>query len=54
MGETEYHSLIIGVARRAPLGLGIVYCLLSPLCMALIGGVLRYRREGIALEAEST
>jgi len=40
MGETEYHSLIIGVARRAPLGLGIVYCLLSPLCMVLIGGVI--------------
>lgn len=40
MGETEYHSLIIGVARRAPLGLGIAYCLLSPLCMVLIGGVI--------------
>jgi hypothetical protein len=40
MGETEYHSLVIDVARRAPLGLGIVYCLLSPLCMALIGGII--------------
>jgi uncharacterized membrane protein YbhN (UPF0104 family) len=40
MGEAEYYSLIIDVARRVPLGLGIVYCLLSPLCMVLIGGVI--------------
>jgi hypothetical protein len=40
MGESEYHLLIIGIARRAPLALSLVFCLLSPLCMATIGGVL--------------
>jgi hypothetical protein len=40
MGESEYHRFIIGVARRAPVGLGVVFCLLSPLCMATIGGVI--------------
>jgi hypothetical protein len=40
MGEAEYYSLIIDVARRVPPGLGIVYCLFSPLCMVLIGGVI--------------
>lgn len=40
IGETEYHLFVIGIARRAPLGLSIVFCLLSPLCMATIGGVI--------------
>jgi len=40
LGETEYHLFLIRVARRAPVGLSIVFFLLSPLCMALIGGVI--------------
>src|ERR1700683_5031082 len=40
MGESEYHLLIIGIARRVPVGLSIVFCLLSPLCMAIIAGVI--------------
>lgn len=40
MGESEYHLLVIGIARRAPLALSLVFCLLSPLCMATVGGVL--------------
>jgi hypothetical protein len=40
IGESAYHRLVIDTARRAPLRLGIVFCLLSPLCMATIGGVI--------------
>lgn len=40
MGESQYYALIIEMARRAPLGLGIIFCLLSPLCMLMIGGVI--------------
>jgi hypothetical protein len=40
MGESEYHLLLIGVARRAPVGLSIVFCLLPALFMAMIGGVI--------------
>jgi hypothetical protein len=39
IGEDEYHRLVIDTARRTPLGLGVASCLLSPLCMATIGGV---------------
>lgn len=47
IGESEYHSLLIDVARRAPVGLSILFCLLPPLSMAMIGGVmlLFYRRS---------
>jgi hypothetical protein len=89
MGETEYHRLVIGIARRAPVGLSIFFCLLPALSMAMIGGViflfypsrqndwgfwigfgfifyalviglygslafLRYRKEGIALDARAS
>jgi hypothetical protein len=40
MGESEYHRFLVGVARRTPPALGVLYCLLSPLCMATIGGVI--------------
>jgi hypothetical protein len=40
MGEAEYHAVLIGVARRAPVALSIVFCLLPPLFMAMIGGVI--------------
>lgn len=40
MGETEYHGLIIRVASRVPVGLGILYSVLSPLCMFAIGGIM--------------
>jgi hypothetical protein len=39
IGESDYHRLVIDTACRAPLGLGVVFCLLSPLCMATLGGV---------------
>lgn len=39
IGESAYHRLVIDTARRAPLALGIVFCLASPVCMAAIGGV---------------
>ena len=40
MGESEYYRFLVGVARRTPRGMGVLYCLLSPLCMATIGGVI--------------
>jgi hypothetical protein len=40
MGESEYHRFLTGVARQTPRGLGVLYCLLSPPCMATIGGVI--------------
>jgi hypothetical protein len=40
LGETEYHLFLARVAGRAPIGLSIVFFLLSPLCMATIGGVI--------------
>jgi hypothetical protein len=40
LGETEYHLFLVRVARRAPVALSIVFFLLSPLCMATIGGVI--------------
>jgi hypothetical protein len=40
LGETEHHLFLVRVAGRAPVGLSIVFFLLSPLCMATIGGVI--------------
>ena len=40
MDETEYHLLLVRVASRVPVGLGVLYCMLSPLCMFAIGGVM--------------
>jgi hypothetical protein len=40
MGESEYHLFVIGITKRAPLRLGLVFCLLSPFCMATIGVVM--------------
>jgi hypothetical protein len=40
LGEAEYHLFLVRVARRAPVGLSIMFFLLSPLCMATIGGLI--------------
>ena len=40
MGESEYHLFLAGIARRAPVSLSIMFLLLTPLCMATIGGVI--------------
>ncbi len=40
LGESEYHLLLIRVARRAPVGLSVAFCLLSPLCITVLGGVI--------------